>query len=156
MPGPIEISFLNESRTTFDKWSAATGYLVEKGIGGITSTPTETLPALGGTTSMGMDQNVLSNLVGGVASIRVGWVSPTTGVCFGVQITMPVQVLHIGHQPYYETANGVGGHTVPTWSKPVSNPANPSSFPTTIGFHVTCTPKAGHTSLTVSVKITDL
>lgn len=156
MPGPIVINYTNLSATAFNQSGSFTGYGVEKGVGSLSTMPTDTLSAMGGMTSMEMDENALSNLMGGYAWINLGWKDPNTDTHFGLKIYMPVQILHIGSQPYYETAYIIDNSGDPDWSKPVSNPADPYSFPTSIGYNVACTPKASHTSLSVQVQITDL
>lgn len=152
MPGPIILTFTNFSSVDLTQSGSYTGFAVERGIGSLSSLPTDTLPS-GGTTTMEMNENALANLAGGYAWISLGWKNPATGYHFGVKIYMPVQVIYIGHQPYYETAAGQGSG--PTWAKPVGNPAEPYTFDPIVDFKIACTPTAGHTSLTVKVDVSN-
>lgn len=153
MPGPIKLQFANFSGALLHQSDGYTGYEVERGVGSLSMMPTDTLSAYGGSTTMEMDENALSNIAGGYAWIALGWKDPSTGYHFGVRIYMPVQVAHVGHQPYYETSCGMS--STPTWAKPVSNPAYPYTFPKD-HFLINCTPTAEHTSLTVKVSVSDL
>lgn len=154
MPGPITLKFFNSSATLLNLSGSYTGYGVEKGIGSLSTQPSQTLMAGAGSTTMEMDENALSNIVGGYAWINCGWVNPATDYHFGVKIYMPVQVLHMGDRPYYQIAQNTQAND-PPWTTPVDDPSKPYTFSPQHDFKIVCTPTSGHTSLVVSVQISN-
>lgn len=153
MAGPITINFINYSRTDFKKSNSYTGYQFQHGVSTISQQPTDTLAALGGATTMSMDENALSNVASGWCWIASGW-KDDSDMHWGVKIYMPFQAIGIGDRPYYETAYGQGSGA--DYQKPVDDPSEPYDFPSSVGVKIACRPTSHHTSLVVQVSVSDL
>jgi len=140
------IQYNNYSQTTFDRstWGANLQY----GFGGLTTSPGPTLAAGAGQQSIGANQ-ILSSVDEGPADVYLCWAQ---GINFGVWIHFNFQMFGIGPRPvWYVSTNGSA------WALAGSNPADPYTWDSSaVGFNIVGTPNSGHSSLTVSVVITQL
>lgn len=143
------ITYTNYSTTTFSlstNWSN-----LQDGFGGRTVSPGPTLPANGGQQSLGADQ-LLSIVDAGPADIGLCWAEPTGLYNFGVWIHFNLQVLGIGPRPiWYVSTNGSD------WTLAGSDPSDPYTWTASSvgGLNITGTPSSGHSSLNVSVVISN-
>lgn len=144
--GYMDINYTNFSSTTFDL--STNNYHLQGGTGGLITAPGPTLQAVSGMQSMSANQ-ALSSLEHGDAFILLCWANYQN---FGVCITFPVQVVHIGKRPYWwVSANGS------PWVLSGKSPADPYTFPTSeVPWNIVAQPTSEHTSLTVNVTITTL
>lgn len=150
MPGPIVINYFNFSSIELTQSSGYTDYTMEEGIDSLEISPTSTLPAAGGKTTMEMSEDFLSNLGGGLAFISLGWFNPATNNHTGAKIVLPIQVLDMGDRPYYQVSSGTS--STPDWQTPVSDPADPYTYPK-VEFEAQLTADSTHTALTISITI---
>ena len=157
MTTAASIKYINYSSVTFDLSNDFTGGDRALGEDSYSQLPSNTLPMAGGLTEMALDENALRHIAAGGAWFSLGWKDPTTDNHFGVKIKLPLQVIGAGDRPYYETAYHVGSSGGdPDWKKPVDNPAEPYTFPSDAGFKIVVSPVSEHTSLNLTVSISNL
>jgi hypothetical protein len=84
---------------------------------------------------------------------RVVWNAPNNS-WFGVNVHVPAQLAGIGYAPYYEVVWSEPGKN--TWHSPVSDPATPWSFPTSLGYQIDIRTQCGHASIAVSITVARL
>jgi hypothetical protein len=150
MSGPIYMRFSNFSSYELRRQSNMYGAVQEGGISSLSKTPTDTLTAYGGATDMEMDSTFLSNLGTGDYWMSCGWdIASGSSGPWGVKISVPVQVLHIGDRPYYQ----IKSMDFKDWTKPVKNPYDGYEFKTQTPLKIKITPTSGHTSLSLDVVI---
>jgi hypothetical protein len=140
------IEYTNYSSTAFNlsTWGANLQY----GFGGLTNSPGPILLAHSGQQSIGASQ-ILGVVDEGPADIYLCWAQ---GINFGVWIHFNFQMFGMGPRPvWYVPTNGSD------WKLASNDPATPYTWdPSAVGFNIVGTPTSGHSSLTVSVVITDL
>jgi hypothetical protein len=146
-PADILVQYTNYSATQFDR--STWGANLQTGFGGLTSSPGPTLQANAGQQSIGASQ-ILSAVDEGPADIYLCWAHAS--ISFGVWIHFNFQMFDIGPRPvWYVSTNGSA------WVLAGSDPAYPYTWDrSALPFNVVATPDSGHSSLTVSVVITDL
>jgi hypothetical protein len=142
----ILIQYTNYSSTQFTR--STWGSNLQDGFGGLTNSPGPLLAANSGQQSIGASQ-ILGALDEGPADIYLCWAA---GINFGVWIHFNFQMFGIGPRPiWYVTTNGSA------WALAGSDPADPYTWDSqALGYSVIGTPTSGHSSLTVSVVITNL
>ncbi len=154
MPGPLSIKYVNLHPTiTFEQSSSLTGGQTQLGIDTWSVMPGDKLKKDGGEEQVVISETLLAAVANGDTWIMLGWMNPSTGYQFGVRINVPVQVLMMGHQPYYEVASGYDAS--PAWAKTVSNPAFPYTItaPDKERISILVSPTAHHTSLEIVATI---
>jgi hypothetical protein len=149
--GPLKISFINFSGSAFELSSTYTGYL-HQGGDNVPSQPLNELTAFGGSTSIEIDELNLDALGKVNEYVYCGWITPS-GTQFGLKIIAPFQMLDMGDRPYYQVAYGP---VTPDWITAVDDPSDNYTFPSSVGYEILCQPVSTHTSLVLSVSITDL
>ncbi|CCA76899.1 hypothetical protein PIIN_10884 [Serendipita indica DSM 11827] len=150
MSADFSLTFTNVSQTAFDRKNLDWGE--DPVLGTTHSIPEKTLQARVGVQSLKWSQSLSSIATGNDALCE--W-QASNGHWFGVKIHQPVQILGIGTAPYYLVSYYDGNETK-DYYQPSSEPGNPFTFPTSLGFQVKVVPTAGHATLALSVNINDL
>mgnify|MGYP003624619108 CR=1 FL=1 len=151
MSDGISMTFMNYSQTNWDQSASLTNDDEDWGISSLSTYPSSTL-AQGASTSMSVDENIMGNVDKGQITISCGWYDTSVSDShWGVKIYVPVQVFDIGSRPYYLVVET----ETEDWTQPVDDPSKPYSFTTPTGKKVNITPVSGHTSLSLTISITD-
>lgn len=151
MSDGIKMTFMNYSQTNWKLCDSLTDDAEDWGISSLSTYPTSTLDQ-GASTSMSVDENVLATIDKGQIAISCGWEDPKLGYSrWGVKIYVPVQIFDIGSRPNYLVFERDNSE----WAQPVDDPSKPYSFTTATSKVVNITPLSGHTSLTLTVTISD-
>jgi hypothetical protein len=142
----ILIQYTNYSSTQFNR--STWGSNLQVGFGGLTTSPGPTLLANAGQQSIGASQ-ILGTVDEGPADIYLCWAN---SINYGVWIHFNFQMFGIGPRPvWYVSTNGSD------WQLAGSDPSDPYTWDaSSVGFNIVGTPTSGHSSLTVSVIITNL
>lgn len=141
------IQIMNLTTAAFQLADEYTDWTVVSGVDTIAQSPSATLGAMGGSTTMAMNPAVTGPGAGEVW-MSVGYAMPD-GFRFGVKIVVPVQVVGIGARPYYMIAQG--SDPAPHWITPVDDPSKPCKFGP--GNMIDVMPVSSHDVLNVSVSV---
>ncbi|WP_258104509.1 hypothetical protein [Marinoscillum sp. MHG1-6] len=148
----LSITFTNYSGIELyrDYWS----YVMETGFSGLTTSPSTTLNAMSGQTSISTDQ-ILSELDQGPLELSCCWRTPS-GQRFGVKVHANFQMFGIGPRPeWYVMSDNKAPGTAPSWKESGSDPASPYNW-SGISIKVVATPTSTHMTLQIQVQIDDL
>ncbi|HEX8876437.1 MAG TPA: hypothetical protein VF777_06790 [Phycisphaerales bacterium] len=147
-----KITFTNFTKTNWVR--SVNGSLTDAVFQNLTVSPGPTLKATGGTEAIGADQSALSFVASGNIDLHCCWKDPASGLRFGVQIWVPVQVLGIGKAPYwFVMCDNAGVNDGPNWISSGDDPSYMYTFSGTPGYKITARPTASHSSLEIQVNI---
>lgn len=141
------IQITNFTTAAFELADEYTGSTVVSGVETVAQSPSPTLAAMGGSTTMAMNPAATGPGAGEVW-MSAGYTMPD-GFRFGVKIVVPVQVIGIGARPYYMIAQG--SDPAPHWITPVSDPTMPYKFGPKNTIQVT--PVSSHDTLYLDVTV---
>ena len=151
----LDETFTNFSATTFMRDYSGCEY--QKGLSGPSITPGPVLDNSTNDTQEYAISQMLSWLDQGPLAVYCCWRNPVTGYRFGVKLYAKFQMFGLGPRPvWYVMADKNPAGSEPQWLDSGSDPADPYTWPTIVGFNISAIPNSSHTALSVKITINDL
>lgn len=149
------MTIINYSSTEFrlNYW----GHIMKEDVGSIEQSPDTILREESGYQTYSMSQ-ILESVAVGPADLYFTWIGTSENHRIGVKLHVPYQGVGIGKAPYWFVSYDQipNSEIEPNWIRPADDPSFAYNWPTSVGFTINATPIAGHTSLSITITITDL
>ncbi|KAK0739007.1 hypothetical protein B0T21DRAFT_361739 [Apiosordaria backusii] len=145
----FSMTFTNASNTTFKCIRGETPS--DPVLDTINQSPAEHLTKFGTET---LSWSQAASTIATFNDASVYWEDPNSNKWFGVKIHAPVQIFTIGTAPYYQVSY-YDGNEKKEWYTPVDDPSTVFTFPDSVPWKVIVRPTAAHTTLYLSISISD-
>lgn len=152
--GETIIRFVNLSSFEFVRDDY--GYELGEVMGNIVQTPGPVLKSFGGAETYDIS-NMMSSVAKHAVNMWVTWYCSKLSLRIGTRIVAPVQVFGIGPRPYWEILyDSRPGGEPRNWGKSGHDPADPFTWPPSLGIDIQGVSQSWHTALQVDVTLSDL